>query len=155
MLPFLLYEANRPKTPVNPFQRKVQFNLSHLTIKIASNSTLQLSSTLTQDLGQVVQIITSRDTKLPDEILSCRLEITVVFSSINLVRSAEICVGGNRGGTLETLKTILRFCFGVGVEVALSEEFVRSDTLLVAKFLARVFFIIVYLILVSLLLKLI
>ena len=96
-----------------------------LAAKVGADSALKLSSTLAQHVGQVLQIVTGRDTKLANKVLGGSLEIAVILLSLLLFGPAKIGVGRNGRGTLEALQPGLGLGLRVGVKAALAEELVR------------------------------
>jgi hypothetical protein len=105
---------------------------------------LKPRGTLTQHLRQVLQIITSRNTKFAHEVLCGTLQITIIFTSIFILGSSEVCVRGDGGRSFETLKSLLGFGLGVGVECAFAEELVGRNAFLAAEFLAGVFLFVIW-----------
>lgn len=110
--------------------------------------TLQLSRPLPQDIRQILQIITSRDPKLPHKIPRRALQIAVIPILVSLrhvvFRSTEVGVAANGRSAFEALETLLGFCLGGSVEVVAAEEFVRGDAFLGSEFFAGVFFVVVW-----------
>lgn len=60
--------------------------------QVAPDGALQLGSALAKDLGEVLQIVTGRDTELPDKVLGGSLEIAVVLGGLVFVGTAEVGV---------------------------------------------------------------
>jgi hypothetical protein len=60
--------------------------------QIGPNSALQLGGTLAEDLGQVLQVVTGRDPKLPDKVLSSSLEVAVLLAVVVILRAAEVSI---------------------------------------------------------------
>lgn len=132
-----------PRTP-DPSYPSSNPLIGHLAVEITSNSTLKPRGTLAQHLRQILQIITSRDTKFAHKVLSSTLQITIIFTSIFLLGSSEVCVRGDGGRSFETLKSLLGFSLGVWVECAFAEELVRGNAFLGAEFLAGVFLFVIW-----------
>ena len=111
--------------------------------KVGPDSALQPTSTLAQKVGKVLQVVAGGDTKLPDEVLSCGLQVAVILGRVVLLRAAEVGVGRDGGGALESLQSGLGLGLCVGIEGTLAEELVRRDGLLAAKLVAGVFLAVV------------
>ena len=98
----------------------------HSTVQIPRHSTPQLPSTLASNIDQILQIITSSKTHLPDEILCCSLDIAVVATLTDhvLFRSTEVSIAGDGGGAFETLQALFGFGLSLWVEVVAAEELI-------------------------------
>lgn len=94
-------------------------------------------------MRQILQIIPSRNPKLPDKIPRRALQIAII-APIGLRRvvvgTAKVRVAGDGRRALEALETGLGFGDGGRVEGGAAEEFVRRDAFLGAEFCAGVFF---------------
>ena len=116
----------------------------HHSTQVIPNSPLQPAGAFTQQMRQVLQVVTGRNTELADEVLGRALEIAVVLSRVLVLRPAEVGVGRDGAGSLEPLEAGLGLGLGVGVEGALAEELVRRYGLLGAELGAGVFLFIVW-----------
>lgn len=116
---------------------------------MASNDapTLQLSSTLSQHVRKVFQVIAGGDPELPYEIPRSALQISVVTIFVCLwdviLGSPEISITAYRAGAFKALETLLGFGLSGWVEVIATEEFIGRYAFLGAEFLAGVFLVIV------------
>lgn len=95
----------------------------HLVAQVAPDRALQLSGTLTQDLGQVLEVITGRNSKFANEVLSSRLQVAILLGGL-LLSASEVRIGRDGCGTLESLQSGLGLGLTVGVELALAEELI-------------------------------
>jgi hypothetical protein len=80
-----------------------------LTVEVTPDGTLKPRSTLTQHLRQVLQVISSRNSKLAHKVLRCTLKITIIISTGFLLRTSKVCVGRNGGCSFESLQSLLSF----------------------------------------------
>jgi len=66
--------------------------------------TSKLVGTLSDQLRNILEVVSSCDTELPNEVLGSTFQITTVFAiGTVLFRPAEICVTRDGGGTFEAL----------------------------------------------------
>ena len=127
---------------------------SPLTPQISPDRPLQPPRPLPNDLRQILQVISSGNTKAANKVLGRRLEVAVVLAThtttaaahaaLILLVAAKVGVAGNGLGALEALQARLGFGLRAGLEHALAEELVRGDGLLRAELLARVVLAVVY-----------
>ena len=73
-----------------------------LRVEIRANSSLQPRSTFAQDVGQVFQVIASRDAKLAHKVLGRGFEVAVILLGL-VLGPAKVSVGRDRRGALEAL----------------------------------------------------
>jgi len=100
-------------------------NKYHLAVEITSNRSLKLCSTLSEHLCQIIQIIPSSDTELPHKVLCCTLQITVIFCSFLVFRSAKVSIGRDRSCAFKPLESVLCFGLCVWIECSFAEELIR------------------------------
>lgn len=96
----------------------------YLASEIGANGTLKLGGTLTQHMGQILQVIAGGDAEFADKVLRSRLEIAVVFFNF-LLWSPKVGIGRNRRRAFEPLQSSLGFGLSIGVERSLAEVLVR------------------------------
>ena len=97
--------------------------------------TLQLDSALSNELAQILKVITRCDAKAANKVLGCALQISI--SIINwrklIFGPAEIVIARDGGGTIELTEAILGLGLSSRVKSFPSEEFIGRDTLLGAE----------------------
>jgi hypothetical protein len=97
--------------------------------------TLQFSSTFTDEMRKIFDIVSSGDTKAADEIFGSNLHITVsIVKCWDLILGpAEVAVAGDSRSTIELAETFLSFRLSGGIVSIPSKEFIGGDTLLVTE----------------------
>lgn len=87
--------------------------------------TLQSRRALAQQVGQVIQVIASRDAELAHEILGRVLEVAVVVAGGPiLLGPPEVSVAADGGRALEALEARLGLVLCRGIEGTAAEELV-------------------------------
>lgn len=109
-----------------------------LVAQVAPDCALQLGRALSQHLGQVLEVVAGGDAEFPHKILGGGLQVAVILAVVLLLGSAEVGVGGDGRGALEALQAGLGLGLRVGVVLALAEELVGGDALLVAELASRI-----------------
>jgi len=115
-----------------------------LRVEIPRHRASQLSSALACHTDQILQIIARRNAELAHKILRGALQIAVLLPGHVVLRPAEVRVAADGLRALEALQPGLRFGLRVGIEGAFAKELVAADAFLVAEFLARVLFAVVF-----------
>lgn len=96
---------------------------------------MQLDSTLSNELTQVLKVIACCDTKAANKVLGCTLQIAI--SIVNwrklIFGPAEIAIARDGGGAIELTEAILGLGLSSRVKPFPSEEFIGRDTLLGAE----------------------
>lgn len=109
-----------------------------LVAQVAPDRALQLGRALSQHLGQVLQVVTGGDTEFPHKVLGGALQVAIVLAVVLLLGSAEVGVGRDGRGALEALQAGLGLGLRVGVVLALAEELIGGDSLLVPELASRI-----------------
>ena len=108
---------------------------------------MQLTSTLSQYIRKVFQVIPSGHPKFPDEVPRSAFQISVIPIFVCLrdviLGSSEIGITADSAGAFKALETLLGFSLGGWVEIIAAEELIGGDAFLGAKFFAGVFLIII------------
>lgn len=83
-------------------------------------------------MRQVLDIISSRDTKAADEILgsSFHIAVTIVKRIYLVFGPAEVAVARDGGSAIELAEAFLGLRLSGGIKPVTSEEFIRRNTLL-------------------------
>lgn len=76
-------------------ERKLQKPLSPLAPKVSPNSPLQFTSSLAEQVGQVLQVVAGRDTELAHKVLGGRFQVAVLLARVLLLGASEVGVGGD------------------------------------------------------------
>lgn len=96
---------------------------------------MQFESTLSHKLCQIFEIITRRNAKTADKVLSRDFQVTI--SIVNWGRfifgPAEIVITRNGGGPIKLAETFLGFRLRSRIKSFPSEELIRRNALLGAK----------------------
>ena len=87
--------------------------------------TLQFVRSLSQQIAQVLQVVTSCDSKLPYKVLGCVLQVAVVALGLLFFRASEVSIRRDGSRTVKALQPGLCFCLRLGVKCGPAKEFVR------------------------------
>lgn len=100
------------------------FNIrSRLLVKL----TLKLGSSLTNNMREVLEIISSGDSETANKILGriLKITITVVNSRELILGPAEVGIAGNRGCAAKVLQSLLSLSLGGRVISFTTKELIR------------------------------